>query len=110
MPKIYNALTGLELKKTILREVERELDHAGINSAAITFPAASWSWSLTIRQMDADGVPMGDKAERTVKAGDEESVASKVVNAMRGGSKRFRHNPPSPTEVRVSEEFDLPEG
>ena len=42
MAKIYNALTGAELKATILAEVERELDHAGINSVGVTYPMASW--------------------------------------------------------------------
>jgi hypothetical protein len=109
MPRIYNALTGAELKQVILREVERELDHAGINTAGVTYPMASWQWSLTLRQIDPDGNPVADTPERNLEAGDASDVG-KVVNALRGGSKRFKHKPPSPTEVRVAEKLPLPEG
>lgn len=108
MPKIYNALTGAELKATILAEVERELDHAGINSVGVTYPMASWQWTLTIRQVDAEGQPVADTSERNLEAG--KAVAGKVVNALHGSSKRFKHKPPSPTEVRLAEKLPLPEG
>lgn len=107
--KAYNALTGAELKQTILDEVERALDKANINSAGISYPGVSWSWSLTVRQRDNDGRPMGEAPERQVKAGTEPKAGDVAVEELKGSSKRFRHDPPSPTEVRQSQGLPVPE-
>lgn len=107
--RAYNALTGLELKKTILSEVEKALDRAGIDSQAMSYPGVSWSWSLTVRQRDNDGRPMGESPERQVKAGTEPKAGDVAVEELKGGSKRFRHDPPSPTEVRQQEGLPVPE-
>lgn len=107
--RAYNALTGQEIKKAILSEVEQALDRAGLVSAGITYPGASWSWSLDIRQKDMEGRPVGDTPERHIEAGAEPSKTDKLISALTGGSKRFRHNPPSPTEVRQTEGLPVPE-
>lgn len=118
MPRAYNALTGAELKQVIMSEVERSLDNAGINSVAVTYPLASWSWSLTILQQDGQGVMKGDTPERTLTAGEpqqveedlaDDSSANKILAALSSGSKRFRHQPPSPSEVRDAEKLPQPE-
>lgn len=122
MPIAYNALTGAELKKIILAEVERELDNAGIEGVGRTFPMVSWHWQLKLVQRDAQGIPVTDFGDREIEAGDPElpaviekaatdaEPADKVLNALRGSSKRFKHQPPSPTEVRTTEKLPQPEG
>lgn len=112
--KSYNALTGEELKRTILREVERALDNAGINSPAITFPLASWSWHLDIFQREGDGETkreIGEEPERHITAGTPipADAPERTVKALTGGSKRFKHHPPAPTEVREAEGLKMPE-
>ena len=107
--RAYNALTGAELKQTILAEVERALDKANINSAGISYPGVSWSWSLTVRQRDNDGRPMGEDPERKIEAGKPSGSSDIAVEELKGGSKRFRHDPPSPTEVRQSQGLPVPE-
>lgn len=142
MEKVYNALTGEELKKVILSEVERALVNADISGHGITYPMASWSWSLTILQQ------AGDTPEHHVEAGNPDlkvetppSASEKSTNLchcgrplrhpgrhakapvnqdeqvnpsekeiiLTGGSERFQHEPPSPTEVRQAEKLPLPE-
>jgi hypothetical protein len=105
----YNALTGAELKQAILNEVSRALDNAGINSPAVTYPQCSWSWSLHLRQQDSKGEPASETPERKIEAGSSLSVGEKLMNVLGGGSKRYQHNPPSPTEVRQEEKLPLPE-
>jgi hypothetical protein len=160
----YNALTGAELKTVIVKEVERAIDRAGINSIGVTYPLASWSWNLRIVQQDSTGTLKADVQEREVaieqteaeavaaanadpeikKARAEaektpaetdvlptepvssdletiseaeldaltkpqESSSQKITRALRGGSKRFRNQPPSPTEVREQENLPMPE-
>jgi hypothetical protein len=116
--KSYNALTGAEIKATILREIERALDNAGVNSCALTYPLASWSWTLTLCQKDSSGNTMADIPERTLTAGEPlasvkaeaaENPAEKILRAISGGSKRFGQQPPSPTKVRETEKLPLPE-
>jgi nucleotide-binding universal stress UspA family protein len=114
--KQYNALTGLELRTTIIREVERSLDNAGINEMAITYPNASWSWTLTLCQRDEQGIT-SDTPERVIRAGTPTEVIEAamendpqlLVKSLMGGSKRFGAQPPSPTTVRKSEDFKIPE-
>jgi len=107
--KHYNALTGSELRETVLNEVGRALDNAGLNSSSITYPNTTWCWSLDIFQ------PMADTEKRTIKTGFPDSdpaVLAKdgeLIKALGGGSKRFKHQPPSPTEVRETENLPIPE-
>jgi hypothetical protein len=112
MSRVYNALTGAELKVIIMREIERAIDNAGINSIAITYPEVCWAWGLSVLQNT------GETLERIVKAGDSildldsraRSEPDKVrLVSVQGDSSRFKHNPPSPTEVRESEDLPLPE-
>lgn len=105
----YHALTGVELKQAILNEVGRALDNAGINSPSITYPQCTWSWSLHVNQKDAEGKSLSDTPERDIKAGTPGGTIGKLINALGGGSKRFQNDPPSPTEVRVTEKLPLPE-
>ena len=147
--RMYNALTGAELKTVIKNEVDRALDRAGINSSGVTYPLASWSWSLTILQQDATGNMKADTPERIIATGQtvEQAIAAanfdpdvkrmrdhpdqivlsepsvlsdaeldeltkpedRMSRALRGGSKRFKNHPPSPTEVREAENLPLPE-
>jgi len=144
--KQYNALTGAELKTVIVKEVERAIDRAGINSIAVTYPLASWSWTLRIIQQDSTGTLKADVPEREIEVeqteaqavaaassdpeiqkGREESAKAleglseaelealtkpaepPLTRALRGGSKRFKNNPPSPTEVREQENLPIPE-
>lgn len=112
--KSYNALTGAELKTTILREVERALDNAGISSNAITYPLASWSWHLDLFQREGEGEKkreMGEQPERHITAGTPVPVDApeQTVKALTGGSKRFKRQPPAPTEVREAEGLAMPE-
>lgn len=110
--KAYNALTGVELRAAILNEVGRALDRAGLDSAALTYPSVSWSWDLKIWQRDTEGEPVSDVPERYVKAGELASKissgAQNIIAALSGGSKRFKNQPPTPTEVREAEGLEKP--
>jgi len=107
MNKGYNALTGEEIKKVILAEVERSLDASDMNSPAITYPMVGWHWKLSIFQK------AGETREREISAGNpkaEEVVASEGVDEtpieIEGGTERFKNNPPSPSEVRQAENLE----
>jgi len=110
--RAYHALTGLELRQAILNEVTRALDKAGIDSVATTYPGVTWSWSLSIFQKDAEGKPLGEQPERHLEAGispQEKSSLGKLIKALGGGSSRFQHDPPAPSEVREAEKLPRPE-
>jgi hypothetical protein len=142
----YNALTGKELKTVIVKELERALDRAGINSVGVTYPMASWSWTLHLKQIDPQTGQTADTPERDIETGQTEAEALAAASAdeeimkarkeaatgleglteaelealtkpseppltrvLKGGSKRFRNSPPSPTEVREAEQLPIPE-
>lgn len=112
--KAFNGPTGAELIITIPNEVKRALDRAGINSPAITYPNVRWSWEFRMWQYDVDDNPTADTPDRELKAGepmaDSETLGQRILVALSGGSKRFKHQPPSPTEIREAENLPKPEG
>ena len=70
----YNALTAAELLVVIPNEVKQALEKAIGCSPAITYPLASWSWTLTLKQNDPQTGQNGDTPERIITAGEPEVI------------------------------------
>ena len=109
MPKVYNALTMDEFKQTILNEVERVLIKQGIKGIAITLPAARWEWRLEIETL-REPSHYDIRARGEIGDTDKLEKAKPAPLILKGGSKRFATDPPSPTEVRKAESLPIPEG
>ena len=111
MPRAYNALSGDELRKTILAEVDRAITNAGIEGVGITFPNAMWHWSLTLSthqmQIEQREAQAGVTEELVIK---DSKRKDRELTQLEDGSERFSTNPPSPTEIRRAEGLPIPEG
>ncbi len=135
----YNALTAAELLVVIPAEVKRALEKVIGSSPAITYPLASWSWTLTLLQQDHKTGAAADTPERVITAGEPEVIqeakdediknfqaqlelaktddtiqpgenpGDNLIRSLTGGSKRFPNKPPSPTQVREAEGLPIPE-
>jgi len=47
-PKVYNPLSGDEVKALILREIEQAFNEVGDFRPAVAFPVVRWKWDLTL--------------------------------------------------------------
>jgi hypothetical protein len=72
----FSALSGLEIKKIILNEIERHLDADYRFKNHLTYPMVSWKWMLAAKVYPSDQSDIRVEIEKTVKAPGSEPLPS----------------------------------
>lgn len=84
----FNALSGAEIKKAILNEIERNLDADYRFKQHLTYPLVSWCWELAAKVFPSDQSDIRIKIEKTIKA---EGVDPSAYTSAPFSQVTFRH-------------------
>ena len=103
----YNALNGYELKKIVLREVERAIDNSGVFHISRTFPVVDWNWTLTIKAYPQE------PAEDQIAISGHEAVGpvpdhGQMIDEELKGGRTEVGKVIAPDAVRTEEELPVP--
>jgi len=87
----FNALSGEELKRIIMNEIQRQLDADYRFKNHLTYPQISWAWDLHVKAYPSDIPEFRIHLEKTIRAPKTEQMDA----------------PPPPREDAPVVEFDL---
>ncbi|MFH1741008.1 MAG: hypothetical protein ABIH23_18555 [bacterium] len=103
----YNALNGHELKKIVLREVERAMDNSGIFHISRTFPVVDWNWTLKIKAYPQEPAEDEVGVSRHEAVGPVPDHGQSVEEELKGGREEVG-KAVAPNAVRTEEDLPVP--
>lgn len=76
--RVFNAIDGEELRKIILRDLDKELSMDGDFRQHVTYPVVEWTWKLTMKVISRDKPVERDLSGKIIQA-DPETKLSIVI-------------------------------